>query len=87
MERQFSCVQQNISRVMYQIAPMSAEETESSKKLINSQGSMTSFLHFIGVQGHNRKNTNAFGISRASVSGMISFGFLMLSQLFQDLTH
>ena len=31
LERRFVCVQENLSRVMFRIAPIIAEETESSK--------------------------------------------------------
>ena len=62
----FVCPWKKLLRAMYQIAPIFAEETESSKKANVSRGS-------IGVlcRRHHRKITNAFGISRASVSAII----------------
>ena len=53
---------------MYQIAPIFAEETETSKKANVSRGSS-------GVldqcRRRHRKTTNSFGISRVSVSAII----------------
>ena len=55
-------------RVMYQIAPVFAEETESSKKpnvIRDSRG----VLYY--CRRPHRKTTNTFSISRASVSPII----------------
>ena len=66
MEGLFSNVAKKFLRVMWYVETKAREETYPSV-----EAQVGSFLYYISDEGRYRKTANAFGISRASISGII----------------